>query len=427
MFQPRVSVARVGRNSSSVPLSVYESSLGIDQRVGTRPLPTAQLPRGRGDLVVDRAELRLGFGATATLWEGRLAVGAVVGLPALGGEQPNVATRYADEREAAFSNRVWPLRLGGWQRVADAIFGAAVQATPWLSLGVAGQIEATAVARMGVYVPDASVQDEVNTSMTASIETSLRPIVGARARWGGVSLGAVFRGESYFSVDAASEVTLWNYHDATRPTTQLRRSTQRIPVVFGYRPLEVALALGADLGGSSLELTATFQRWSRFLDAHGERPEEAARFPAGYEGRSSFDPSAFRFRDVVGVAAGGWWKASKVIQLGAGVSYQPTPVPAQVGRTSYADSDLLGVTFGQRVALGAWAVDLAAQLWHQAERTTYKDPARVVDEVPDDVRSLKENRAMPEMEGLQTNNPGFPGFRIRGALLAGSLFLTRTF
>jgi len=376
---------------------------------------------------VGGAEFRLGVGATAQLWGRRLSLGAVVGLPAFGGDRANVSTHYADEREAAFSDRVWPLRLGGWQQVADAVFGAAFRATPWLSLGVAGQAEATAVARIGVYVPDASAQDNVSSNMATSIETSLRPIVGAQARLGRrLAAGLVLRGESYFSVDAASEVTLWNYHQAGGNATQLRRSTQKIPVIFGYKPLEVAAAFGATLGPVEVELTATFQRWSRYLDAHGERPEEAARFPGGYEG-AAFDAGRFRFRDVVAPALGGRWRAAPWAQLSAGVSYQPSPVPAQVGRTSYADSDLLGVTFGERVTLGDWSFDLAAQLWRLASRTTYKDPALVVDEVPDGVRSLRENKKMPEMEGLQTNNPGFPGFKISGALLAGSLFATRSF
>lgn len=427
VFRPMVSAARVGGAPSGVPLSVYDSTLGLDQRVQTRPLPTAELPQRRGDNVVKDVEFRLGLGATAQLWEGRLSLGAVVGLPALGGDRANVATHYADEREAAFSNRVWPLRLGGWQRVADAVFGGAFQATRWLSLGVAGQVEAMAVARIGVYVPDASVQDNVNSNMATSIETSLRPILGARARLGRwLAAGLVLRGESYFSVDAASEVTLWNYHQAGGGATKLKRSTQKIPVVFGYKPLEIAAAFGATLGAVEVEMTATFQQWSRYLDHHGERPEEAARFPEGYEG-VPFNPDRFRFKDRVGLALGGRWRVAPWAQLSAGVSYQPSPVPAQVGRTSYADSDLLGVTFGERITLGDWSLDLAAQLWRLASRTTYKNPALVVDEVPDGVRSLRENKKMPEMEGLQTNNPGFPGFEVGGVLLAGSLFATRTF
>ena len=119
------------------------------------------------------------------------------------------------------------------------------------------------------------------------------------------------------------------------------------------------------------------------------------------------------------------WEAS------VGGSWHPSPVPAQVGRTNYADNTLLGVTFGERFdfRLGSKRFVLAAalQLYRMLPRTTLKDPSQIVDEMPDGVRTLESKRTMSEAEGLQTNNPGFPGYRADGWLAAGSLSIAHPF
>jgi hypothetical protein len=56
-----------------------------------------------------------------------------------------------------------------------------------------------------------------------------------------------------------------------------------------------------------------------------------------------------------------------------------------------------------------------------------KDPSMIRDEFPDDARTLIGGEAMPEAAGLQTNNPGFPGFTISGFSLAGAASLTYLF
>ena len=51
-------------------------------------------------------------------------------------------------------------------------------------------------------------------------------------------------------------------------------------------------------------------------------------------------------------------------------------------------------------------------------------PDRVKDELPDDAQLSGEPVAAAK--GLQTNNPGWPGFSSGGFILAGSLYLTVT-
>jgi long-chain fatty acid transport protein len=114
--------------------------------------------------------------------------------------------------------------------------------------------------------------------------------------------------------------------------------------------------------------------------------------------------------------------------------FQPSPVPAQTGRTNYVDNDRIGVAAGlscdwQPAWLSGARFRFSGQLQAHLlpERSQRKlDPTLpgsagrqlVVDERPDDVT---DNRGMgvPEAAGLQTNNPGWPGFSSRGILAGG--------
>ncbi|MGB9599802.1 MAG: hypothetical protein ACPL7I_04560, partial [Myxococcota bacterium] len=52
------------------------------------------------------------------------------------------------------------------------------------------------------------------------------------------------------------------------------------------------------------------------------------------------------------------------------------------------------------------------------KRTTYKDVGLILDEFPDDSTTLLSNSPMLEAKGLQTNNPGFPGYISYGLVIA---------
>jgi long-chain fatty acid transport protein len=143
------------------------------------------------------------------------------------------------------------------------------------------------------------------------------------------------------------------------------------------------------------------------------------------------DGSRFEWSDTLSLRAGASWQMTRELEASIGASWHPTPVPAQVGRTNYADNTLLGLTFGERIdfKLGRkrFIVAFALQLYRMLPRTTLKDPSQIVDDMPDAVRTLESKRAMPESEGLQTNNPGFPGYRADGWLAAGSLSIAHPF
>ncbi|MBL8719957.1 MAG: hypothetical protein JNL79_28490 [Myxococcales bacterium] len=415
-YTPRLDIQLMKRPAGAdVPLSIYGSSLG-NQSVQDRALPTAELPHRRSDTHLTNGDSRLVLGLVTSPYKA-VKVGVLLTLPMSGGDAANVATRYDDERQGTFDNKLGFTRFGGWNRIAGVAFGASFAPWDWLSIGIGAQLSAQAQAKLQVYVPDAAVQDYAQSNLETNVGTTWRSVLGVRMRpkkW--LSVGLVFRGESYFRIDAVSEVVLWNYHEADPDRTVPKRTQQSFPVVTEYQPQELGLGVAGLFDKVTVQASATLQRWSRYLDHHAQAPEAAALVP----GRS-IDASAYQFHDIVSFAGAITLRPVAALATTLGAAFLPSPVPAQVGRTTYVDSNLFAFTFGQRADIvvssrKVW-LSLALQLWQMQQRTTYKDPSQMVDEMPDDLRTLRTGEKMPEARGLQTNSPGYPGFVSQGTAL----------
>lgn len=413
---------------SDVPRSVFDSTVATDPGAVDRPLPTAELAHARRDTVVRATDTRMVVGFATGFGLERFRFAALAAVPMGGNDAASIRTHYDDEREGHFSNRLWMTRFGEWDRVASVIAGAGYRIDRWISVGVGVQLAATALARIKVYVPDAAVQDHAESNLETDVATSWRPILGVRAKCprAPIAVGATFRGESSFRVDGASEVQLWNDHEADPNRTIPRRTTQVFPMVFGWEPMEVALGAGWEGERADVRLAATWERWSRYVDHHGQRPEDAAAIPG-----VAVDRDAYRFRDVVTLSGAVTAHPARWLEITIGGAYRPTPVPAQVGRTSFVDADVVSVALGERarfeLAGRAFELSLGFQLSRMLPRTTHKDPAQTIDVFPDDARTLRGAQPMPEAAGLQTHSPGFPGYRVEGFVLASTLALAHRF
>lgn len=419
--RPRAQVRLMPKpRGTDVSRSIYDSSVSTTPGAEDRAIPTSELRAQRHDTVVSESDARMAFGFVAGFGLKRIKFGALAIVPFASGDAANVTTHYDDEREGAFTNRLSFLRFGQGDRVAAVNFGLGVRVLDWLSIGGGVRLAATAVARLGVYVPDASVQEHSQSNLETSVATSWRPILGIRAEpLPGLSLGFAWRAESSFTVHTESEVTLWNDHDENGKP---RRTTMVIPLVFGWEPQEFSFGVAY----RGLRAAATLERWSKYVDGHAESPEDGAAI-AG----KNVDTSAYRFHDVVSLAGSYTLPVAEWLSFTAGVTYKPSPVPPQVGRTSFVDSSILGFSLGERVAFSVqrrkFVLSLSTQLFRLLPRTTYKDPNETVDAYPDDARTLRGGQSIPEAKGLQTNSPGFPGFRAEGWLLSTSVSIAWLF
>jgi long-subunit fatty acid transport protein len=146
----------------------------------------------------------------------------------------------------------------------------------------------------------------------------------------------------------------------------------------------------------SLAADYEWQEWSRYRGAHGER--------AGFD-------------DAWRASAGGELRPLEHLTLLAGFGFRRSPVPAQTGRTNYVDDDKyvpsLGAIYEFRMEGKTIEIGLFSQLHLARGRSVEKAPADGASPpCGSGVEELCDED--PLTSGLQTSNPGFPGFSSGG-------------
>jgi len=430
LLQPSATVQLMSRpENADIPITFYDSDVGIEGQNLDRPLPTAELPTTRADNHQDAAGGYLGIGLVHSLGIDDFRLGLLLLMPASG--LLSVKSWYPDERDQYFGNTVHFTRFAEWSQVFSFSLGLAWQ--PWrqLSLGAAAEGSLLVAATLDAYVPEATVQDYALANMSMDAKLNLRAVIGISARpldW--LRLSLVWRDRRFNKVEADAYLKLWNYHeagDATKP----KLVHQRHLLAIDFEPMEINLAAGVELGAFTAEAGVSWNHWSDYLDPHHQRGQEAAVFEPVNPGDQPVDGSRFTFSDTWSLGAAGAFEYLEGFTVTAGVSYRPTPVPAQVGRTSYADNDMLCAALGHRFAFELFArrlvVDVGLELARLLPATVHKDPALIRDEFADRARTLIGSQPMPEATGLQTNNPGFPGYSFSGWLFAAAATVTYLF
>ncbi|TXD37038.1 hypothetical protein FRC98_09875 [Lujinxingia vulgaris] len=391
---------------------------GQRRPLSTRPFATNDIPEARGSADPNAEHLYLTLGATAPiLANDRLTVGfyATLATEGFAAQVPF----YSDEREQYFSNSLYFERFK--DRLVGSHFALALASRPldWLSLGIGATMVQDAVSQNAIFLPDALDQSESRINSEVRVKARLAPYGGLRAQIGGAIAATLsVHGESFSMVEGESRLRFWNF-PAAYPEGE-DAVVQRFRFVYDYEPWRATA--GASLthtlnAHTELRLATQLQyaRWSHYLDRHGERP-------------------ALPWRDTLSptLAAGLTHGRS---ELGLDLKWAPSPVPDQDGRSNYVDNDRLVVGGGY-----AWRVEgqgdaptleLGAQLqahWLFARQTT-KDPLSedpVIDEFPDAVDS-GSGEPIEGSRGLQTNNPGYPGFEAAGWLGGASVFVRAFF
>jgi long-subunit fatty acid transport protein len=428
-YKPSLQVNLMDRPSGTdVPLAIYDTNVSNFPHLKDRALPTVELEYARSDRDVQNMQSYLGAGMTYSFGIKGFRVGTVAVIPLI--DVVQIQTSFPDEREQYFSNTVHLSRFGEWSPIIGGIVGTSYSPIKYISMGIGLQISATSIAGMGIYTPEATVQDYGLMNMDMKMGVKFRPIVGLQsepADW--ISIGFTWRNESYIGVDAAGGLYLWNYHttefeDPMNRYTEPKRVKQQYKMVVDYEPMELAGALGFQYDGWKIQGVLTWNRWSNYRDHHGQRPEDAATFIPVNPGDILVKGDDYRWMDTLAVNVGTSYRYVDWAQTKVGFSYYPSPVPAQRGRTNYADSNLWCAALGQRFDFAVFeekfSFELGFQFWQMLQRTTNKDPNQIVDEFADASRTILDNSPVTAAEGLQTNNPGFPGYTVKGWMLVTS-------
>ncbi|MFO0747759.1 MAG: hypothetical protein U1F43_19155 [Myxococcota bacterium] len=379
------------------------------QPLSFRPLPTAQLPTRANE---DGGQLRsyLTISLAKHLIPKRLSVGFLAVLPTATFQEQTA--RFADERQQFFSNRLEHELYGDRLGMMTVALGLGGDIVPWLSWGAGFTLGLSTTTTNPVYIPDAGNQREILITSDTGVDTSLAPHIALALHPSqNVTLAFAVHARAKSETRGTNRLKFWKYDYEEGETALI----QRFKFVNGFEP--VTLATGAkvtmpvdethrwQLGGD-----IRWRGWSQYRDRVGEHP-------------------LVPWSDVVSLALGTRYESGST-SVHVDVAWTPSPVPDQNGRENYVDEDRLGIAAGLDADLDVLGVKLRGSIGIQVHRlvprsVTKKDsaPFPVADEFPDNAVDVLTGDAFPDSAGLQTNNPGYPGYSSDGWLFGAGVSL----
>jgi long-chain fatty acid transport protein len=324
---------------------------------------------------------------------------------------------FVDEREQFGTNSLHPELLSDRLTPVSLAFGAGSRLWRRLYLGLSFTLGLNNGAAATAYVGNSTrLNETLQLSTRVDVETTVSPHVA-------LSYEPSDRARIGFTLHSPQKVVIDTEFGIYLPNGDVQQA--RRTATHAYLPWIAAVAGSYDLSpraDRTWELVATiaFERWSRYIDRQSERPS-----------------SAYAWRDLA-TGALGLHFARGPYSAGFDASYRRSPVPDQSGRTNYVDNDRLGMHLGGNFEWPLPSLEVALRFGAQAQvhvlperkvqkldpRTTASRKPRdqlVVDEWPDDSIDISTGRVIADAAGLQTNNPGWPGFGSRGYLIAGAL------
>lgn len=324
-------------------------------------------------------------------------------------------TFFADEREQYFSNSLHPELYSDRLSALSFALSAGSQVFDWLALGIGAALSLKTVADAGTYVGNsARISETLQLSTKLSVPLGVSPFFGAvLTPLAGLDVSLTVHTPQEMELDMAVSTFL--------PNGDLQRARRR--QTFDWLPWTLGTGVQYDFVRSPAHVlgavaTIMYRFWSDYVDRQGERPRQ------GYEWSNTFQ-----------FGLGLRHRFEQRLASYADFAYEPTPVPAQTGRSNYVDNDKLTFAAGlnyeipRAISSASLRLGVQAQLQLLLERAHTKlDPKSpafagrqfsqlVIDEWADDA---KDNRGatIPEAAGLQTNNPGWPGFSSKGTIFS---------
>jgi long-chain fatty acid transport protein len=396
---------------ADVPDTVYDVDLSNPATSRLLwPQPTSSLLNARRDTADGDVVPYAALGMARPLAGRGLVFGFYALLPTNGFLQQQAF--FADEREQYFSNQLHYELLGDRLTVTSLAFALGGRAFPWLSWGMGVDVGMATQTRMLVYIPDAADQSHILMSPHIETHIALAPYVGLALRpyrrW---LITTTVHAPKSWDTSGDNAVRFWDYPYPAGQTSV----PQSYVLTQGSEPLRVGLGVATSgdvrgIGTWELGAQGVYTRWSQYRDRHAERPRDAWHDTVNVGLGASFDSGSQRVFVELGIA--------------------PSPVPDQTGRSNYVDSTRFGATAGVDVPFTLWNGSFALGVYVQGQilstRSVTKRPTAahpVVDEVPDDAIDRVRGLPLAGAAGLQTNNPGYPGYSSSGGIVGGGLVL----
>ena len=347
-------------------------------------------------------------GATSNLGIDEVRIGFAIYIP-IGGLGAR-RTYYSDEREQWFSNQLHYELISERVQHEVFMFGMAVRPLDWISLGIGVSVGLGSRIDSVIYMDNPIDQENIDINLDVQSGTSYSLNAGLLflpLDW--LRVGVSMRGEQSIHLTGTNEIQVHGLHD-----NETYPSHQQLDFTVGYNPLEIAVGLAFLTDIITAAVDVTYERWSEYLDQHSARGEFEDMFVP------RFGVEAY-LGDFI---------------LRGGFAYEMSPVPDQSGRTNYVDNDRFVLSLGAGVHATIFDMKLDVSVHVQFhlldEHTQHKEQLAsyescdsgtrsLCDEVPDDTVNPQTGTTIPQAQGLQTGNPGFPGYTSGGTLFSAGI------
>ncbi|MGI6394621.1 MAG: hypothetical protein ACOX2F_07860 [bacterium] len=391
---------------------IYDTS--ADEIVGNgkyTAIATKDLLKKRGSTDYDTFDGIITLGAVKSIVKGWLGAGVYALIPVAGIQTHEPF--FNDEREQYFSNSLQFELYGDRLKQFSMAFALGGKVSNFLQLGAGIAISTYTTTRNRVFVPNGTdpalqiinAQMKVGASVSPYFSFVANPYAGLN-----------FTGTFHFPTNTGivklnNEMQVWNWNYGESEEKYLAASSS---MTAGYQPMKLSVGTYYDfvVAGYTISPMAAFEwsRWSTYINRHGERP---------------FD----KWKDVFSVIGGLHLKHRERVAA-IDFTYIPSPVPKQDGRENYVDNDRVGFSIGYKEYFHFESFSIGgginSSIQWLIKRSETKDEKRaekdggVIDELPDDanyygtgdIESFNEAK-----KGLQTNNPGFPGWKSSGFVM----------
>ncbi len=312
--------------------------------------------------------------------------------------------RFTDERAQYFGNSLFFSKWGNYLDGLSTALALSWSYQDLINLGVGVVILNQAKANSEVFLSDATYQGNSYTLANVTVKNSFSPYFSASGRLLKNQNQELRWGLNYYTaqdttVEGTGNVKIWGFAYAEGQNSLKQKFTQH----YRYLPSRYQASLSWKIKEWGFYSILEHVSWSQYLDYFGESTGWVDQWQGTWGGQYQKNHYGF----------------------GLDIRWRPSPVKPQIGRRN--DIDPSQLAFAGNIQLQpskSIKFSLGGQLHYLLTQSAYKSPYAsqpVIDEVPDQAVNISSMQPINQRLGLQTNNPGFPGWKASGMVWVLSL------
>ncbi len=301
---------------------------------------------------------------------------------------------FPDERERYFTNKIHP-ELYGVRSEGESIYlGSAYKIFSNLSIGAGTIMKINSFAPSYQYLPSITKTDQMYLNLSAEEKVKLFPVAGIYySPMYNLKMGFSYRSSTYFKIVSRSYTEVKGLTEPGKPNVSEEIFN------FQFTPNEYSCSLTYIHSNILFTSDFVYEEYSKYRDSHNQKP-------------------VVPFNNIVSAHFGTEYVYNDFLLLRGGYVYRPTPVPEQNGRSNYADTDVhyLSLGGGLKWNYESWRLHLDIySIFMLFEERKNKKSDNALEPVIDEDKYT---------DGLQSKNPGYPGFTISGFGYGGGISLS---